>query len=273
MSKLDIPSTGPATESAQGPLAGLTVVITRAGERADGMAGRLSELGAQALVYPTIAQAPPEDPTAFLAALQRLVDGAYDWLILTSLTAVEMVARSLPESGRIPEACRVAAVGPSTAIACRELLGRQTAVVPEKFVAEKLAAALGDMAGQRVLLPNADIARPALEDLLRAAGAVVERVVAYRTVPAPDSGIDMPALLAAGKIDAITFTSGSTARYFVQKIGPTGAESLGRVIIACIGPATADVCRAIGLTPTLVAEVFTEEGLVDALVDHVSARG
>jgi uroporphyrinogen-III synthase len=232
------------------------------------MALRLRELGAEPIVYPTIAYAPPDDVAALDAALARLSAGAYDWLILTSAQAV----RALAEHSTLNiqhSPLSIAAVGPATAAACAELLGLRPATVPEQFIAEELAAALGDLAGRRVLLPNADIARPTLEDRLCAAGALVERVVAYRTVPAPAGGLDMAAMLAAGQIGAITFTSGSTARAFAQKVGPEGLELARKTVIACIGPSTAAACRAVGLAPHVVAEVSTEEGLVEALIAHM----
>jgi uroporphyrinogen-III synthase len=148
----------------------------------------------------------------------------------------------------------------------------QPAAVPEQFIAEGLAATLGDLTGKHVLLPKADIGRPTLEDLLRAAGAQVDRVVAYRNVPSPDNGMDMAGMLAAGQISAVTFTSGSTARAFVQKVGPEAQELLRRTVVACIGPAADVACRSIGLVPQVVAEVFTEEGLVDALIAYMEVR-
>jgi uroporphyrinogen-III synthase len=167
---------------------------------------------------------------------------------------------------------QLAAVGPATAVACGELLGVSPATVPEQFIAEELAATLGDLLDKRVLLPNADIARPTLEERLRASGALVDRVVVYRTVPAPDNGVDMAGMLAAGAIGAITFTSGSTARAFVQKVGPQALELSQRAVIACIGPSTAAACRAVGLAPHVVAEVSTEEGLVEALIAYMEVR-
>lgn len=260
------------------PLLGWRVVITRSEDRADGLVERLRALGAEPLIYPTIAFAPPEDTGPFDEALRRLMAGGYDWLILTSVTGVSAVQERLSELGLATgnltsniQHLKLAAVGSSTAAACAELLGMQPAVVPEKFVAESLAAALGDLRGQRVLLPNADIARPKLQELLQQAGAAVDRVIAYRTVPA-SSGIDLPTLLAAGRIDAITFTSGSTVRYFIDRIGPAALEDARRSVIACIGPITADAARAAGLPPTVVASTFNEAGLVTALVDWVTGN-
>lgn len=241
------------------------ILVTRAAERADGLVGRLRELGAEPVVCPLIAHAPPEDEGPLEAALRRLAEGAYAWVVFTSATAVQAVAARLASRTLHPTSFQAAAVGPATAAACVELLGLAPARVPERFLAEDLAAALGDLSGARVLLPNADIARPTLEDRLRAGGALVERVVAYRTVPAPPGDLDLPALLRAGAIDAILLTSGSTARALVQRLGPEGLAAARAPIIACIGPSTAAACREAGLTPTVVAEVSTEIGLVAAL--------
>lgn len=256
------------------PLAGRRVLVTRAAGRAGGLAERLRALGAEPVIRPTIAHAPPDDPAALAAALGRLEAGVYEWLLLTSATAVAAVARGL--EGRAPRlggrvSLRVGAVGPATAEACRDLLGVDPAAVPERFVGEELARAIGDPMGRRILLPNADIARPALEERLRAAGAVVDRVVAYRTVPAP-GGEGLAAELAAGALDAILFTSGSTATFFAQQVGEAGLAAARRVPIACIGPSTAGACRAAGLEPAVVSDVATEEGLVAALAAYFDRR-
>lgn len=251
------------------PLQGWRVVITRAEEQADTLAERLQALGAEPLLYPTIALVPPDDPQPLSAALQRLVDGAYDWVMLTSVNAVKFVHDYLP-APLTPGCCKVAAVGTTTRTACQELLGVEPAVVPKKFVAESLAEAMGDMRGQKVLMANANIARPALQERLQEAGADIDRVVAYCTVPAT-GGEDVPRLLHEGAIDAITFTSGSTVRYFLDRIGPDARDAARKTVIACIGPIAADAAHKAGLPPTVVASVYTEEGLVQALVDHATA--
>lgn len=257
------------------PLQGLRVLVTRAEGRGGALAERLRALGAEPVVRPTIAYAAPPDPAALDAALGRLEAGVYEWLLLTSVRTVEAVAAALGE--RAPQlanrvSLKVGAVGPATADACRRLLGYEPAAVPESFLGTELAAAMGDAAGRRVLLPNADLARPATEERLREAGAVVDRVIAYSTVPAP-GGEELAALLASGGLDAVLFTSGSTARYFARQVGPAGLEAARTLTVACIGPSTADVCRELGLEPAVVAGVFTEEGLVEALVRHYNPGG
>jgi uroporphyrinogen-III synthase len=165
--------------------------------------------------------------------------------------------------------CKIAAVGPTTTTACHDVLEAEPAIVPKKFVAEALAEALGDMQGQRVLLANADIARPILQEKLQEAGAIVDRVVAYHTVPAT-GGVDMPRLLREDGVDAITFTSGSTARYFVDRIGQEVLPQAQQKVIACIGPIAAKGAQDVGLEPTIVADTYTEDGLVQALVAYAA---
>ena len=259
------------------PLAGWRVVITRSEGQRDGLAQRLRALGAEPIFFPTIAFAPPEDTAALDNALLRLRLGLFDWIALTSANAARFMLKRWVDSGLtlvdgkpLLPSLHVATVGPATAAACHELLGLTPTLVPETFVAEALAGALGDLTGQRVLLLNADLARPTLERLLREHGALVERVVAYHTVPA-DGGVDLVPLLTAGHVTALTFTSGSAARFFVQRIGADAVADARRAIIACIGPVSAEECRALGLPPTVTATTSTEEGLVDALVEYAKS--
>jgi uroporphyrinogen-III synthase len=256
------------------PLQGWRIVITRAEEQADSLAHRLRNLGAEPIAYPTIMIVPPENVAILDEAIQRVKGGGYDWVVLTSVNTVQIVKTRLevvdPQNPTLKGAsCNIAAVGPTTTAACREILGVEPSVVPKKFVAEALAEALGNMQGQRVLLANADIARPILQEKLQEAGAWVDRVIAYHTVSA-SGGVDMPQLLREDGVDAITFTSGSTARYFVDRIGQEMLPLAQQKVIACIGPIAAKGAQDVGLEPTIVADSYTEEGLVQALVAYAT---
>lgn len=269
-------ATQPISEHSTTALQGWRIVITRSEEQADSLAEKLRLLGAEPIAYPTITFAPPEDIQLLDDSLQRLLAGEYHWLMLTSVNTIKAVQARLSHlqgQHTFPSPCpfRVAAVGPTTTAACRDLLGVQPAVVPKKFVAEALAEAMGDMHGQRVLLTNADIARPVLQEKLQQAGAHVDRIIAYRTVPAT-GGADLPDMLAEGSIDAITFTSGSTAHYFVERIGADALEHARRAVIACIGPIAAKGAEEVGLPPTIVASTYTEDGLIEALVTYAAKK-
>ncbi len=254
------------------PLRDKRVVLTRAEGRNMHLASRLREQGAIPVVYPTIAYAPPDDFGALNVALHRLMAGAFDWLVLTSATAVTTLKVWLDGHGRHKwPSVRIAAVGPATAEACVVQLQQTPALVPESYssaaLVETLRETYGDLSRQRVLVLNANLAQPTLQTQLEHAGAQVERVVAYRTVAAgsaDDSG-DVPALLAANQIDAITFTSGSTVKFFLERIGPELHDGARQVLSVCIGPTTAEAARTAGFVQVVMAEAATEAALMTAL--------
>ncbi len=233
------------------------VLITRAVEQAEELAERVRALGMEPVLYPTIRIAPPEDVAALDAALIRLGAGEYDWLVLTSVNGVRFVWERLGAIGvgGIPEGVRVAVIGPATAQALLQR-GVRPALVPDEYVAEGLARALGDVRGQRFLLARADRARPTLREMLEAQGARVDEVVAYRTVIAPPA-VPPP------EVDIITFTSPSTVQGFVAAWGDRPLPEHVRVV--CIGPITARAAHSAGLPVNAVAEEYTINGLVLAL--------
>jgi uroporphyrinogen III methyltransferase/synthase len=107
---------------------------------------------------------------------------------------------------------------------------------------------------------------------LRAAGAAVDEIVAYRTVPAStEDGDAVRQMLAAGEIDVLTFTSSSTVRNFLAALEPL-PDLPERTIVACIGPITAQTAEASGLPVDVSASEYTIEGLLEALVAYVAGR-
>jgi uroporphyrinogen-III synthase len=94
-----------------------------------------------------------------------------------------------------------------------------------------------NLAGQRILLPRAAVARDLVPVELARRGAVVDVVEAYRTV-APAGAFDL-----SEKPDWITFTSSSTVRNFVAM---AGAEAIAGVKVASIGPVTSATAREFG---------------------------
>ncbi len=258
------------------PLVGKRIAITRPPEQAAALAERLEALGARTVPLATIAIAPIEDPTALDAAIARLA--SYDWLVFTSVNGVAAFAGRLAASGRDWDArglARVAAIGPATARALEEH-GVRVDLTPDEYVAEGILERLGNVAGQRLLLARADIARRALADGLRLRGAEVDEIAAYRTVIQPaDPEMIRRALLDDERVDAITFTSSSTVRGLIAGLAALGLEprsTLRGVALAAIGPITAATLRENGLEPAFIAEEYTISGLTDALVAHFTAR-
>ncbi len=253
------------------PLFGRRVVVTRPREQAGELARTLEDAGAEVVSFPTIALAPPADP----APLDRAAAAAagYDWIVFTSANGVRAFFARFAAQGRdVRELARarLAAIGPETAAELDRRMLRP-AVVPREYRAEGLLDALAgeDLRGRRILLPRAAGARPVLPDTLAARGATVDEVIAYRAVPPPDADVPgLRAALAAGSIDALTFTSSSTVRHFVELVGQGRVAALERVVVACIGPVTAETARDAGLQVHVCPRDYTAAALAAALVDH-----
>ena len=253
---------------------GRRIVVTRARGQAAPLVDRLAELGAEAIDAPAIRIVDPPDPKAVEQALLRLRE--YDLVIFTSQNAVHRVLEGLSAIGLEPTALRngkVAAIGARTAEALRSH-GVEVDFVPEDFRAEGVLDSLADhpLVGRRVLLPRALVARNELPDGLRERGAVVDVVPVYQTVSDEEGLLVARQALVLG-VDAVTFTSSSTVRNFLTGIGAddlAAHELLDGVCLASIGPVTSDTLRDFGFTPTVEAEPYLVEALVEALVRHFS---
>jgi uroporphyrinogen-III synthase len=255
------------------PLSGKRVVVTQAAHQAPELMTLLENCGAQPLSYPCIAIEPPADTKELDAAIRRLADGEYDWLVLTSANTVQVLAERLGVLGITPPALshtRLAAVGAATSEAAAKAFGREADLVPPEHVAEGLAEALLSAVrhGERLLVPQADLARPVLVQSLRAGGLHVTPVIAYRTTIG-SGGVELPALMPHG-VNAITLTSSSTARNLLTRFQNEGGKrrQLEGSVIACIGPVTAETLSSLGLPPHIVAAQQSLEGLVEALITY-----
>jgi uroporphyrinogen-III synthase len=235
---------------AEQPLEGRRIVVTR--PEAKPLADELERLGADVTIVPLVEIRPAEDRAALEDAVRDMA--GYDWIVLTSVNGVSAVADGLAGL----TGARVAAIGPVTAEAVRSF-GIEPAFVAAR-ASDDIAGGLGELEGARVLLPQADIADPALAEELRGRGARVDVVVAYRTVlvEPPMWGI-LPLRIA----DAVVLASGSACRSLAAAGGAGGAA-----LLVCIGPKTAKVAREVGLHVGLVADETTSDGIIRALVAH-----
>jgi len=255
--------------TAVGSLKGRRIVVTRAREQAGDLVRALQEHGAEAVIAPVIRIQPLDNLGALRAALTGL--SAYRWVVFTSQNAVQIVFDRLVAWGLTPRvfsSTSVAAIGTATADALT-VRGVVPALVPAEFVAEALADALvqrsgGTLSGASVLIPSAEDAREALSTGLRQHGAKVENIAVYRTVPVQTDLSGLAKDISCGRIDAVTFTSSSTVRSFVDLVGRPAATS-GRFVTATIGPVTADTARELGLREIIEAEPHTVPGLVESL--------
>jgi uroporphyrinogen III methyltransferase/synthase len=260
---------------ADAPLAGRTIVVTRPADQARRFIDLLEAAGARVLAAPTIAIEPPPS----WEPLDRALDDApsFAWVIFTSVNGVAMVDRRL-RTRRLDwttlRRSRVAAIGPATAEALREHEVRVD-VVPGEYRAEGLVERLrGEIrAGDRVLLPRAAQTRDVLVTELRGMGADVAEVPAYVTRRVEANTRRLRGALASGSVDAVTFTSSSTARNFAELFSDEQRRSwFVGVTVASIGPITAATASEYGLQTSVMPREYTIPALARAITEHFASR-
>jgi len=244
------------------PLQDRRILVTRRSEQTRSLVDALSALGATVVEVPLIAQEPPEDGGPLDRALGRLA--SYEWLAFTSANAVDAVADRLDQlGGKLPARLRLASVGPATAHAIAErFTGRGVDLQPvSRYRAEGLVEAFRalDLAGQHVLLPVSDRARDTLAAGLRAQGARVETVIAYRTVTPGDASDRLQGVLAE-PLDLVILASPSAVDGLTGILG----ERARGLAVAVIGPVTEQAARDAGLDVRIVASPATAQGLTTA---------
>lgn len=250
------------------PLAGRRIVVTRAQRQSGGLRARLEQQGAEVLLLSTIEIVPPDSYELLDSALR--LPQQFHWLVVTSANAVRVIGERLAALELPIESLthlRCAAVGPSTAEAACEL-GLTVEIVPERYVGEALGGALTNrVRGQRVLLVRAAVARDVMPDALRAAGAAVTVVDAYRTVIPADAVEHAKAIFDAALLpDAVVFTSGSTVTHLLDVLREAGITFPGAVRCVSIGPVTSAALRDAELVVAAEAKTASLDGLVDACV-------
>ncbi len=257
------------------PLFGCRVLVTRAAGQAGALSSGLEAAGADVVEFPTIALQAVLDTSTIDGAVAEMASGRlFDWVIFTSANTVDFFFKRLAALGkdaRVIGAAKIAAVGTATAGALQKA-GLSVDLIPADFRAEGLVEELGRAggAGARILLPRAKEAREILPEALRNLGAEVTVAPLYENIPANPPVEKVKEDLRRGRVDFITFTSGSTVKNFAGLIGADGnlAEVVGRAKIAVIGPVTAEAAVKAGLRVDLEPPESTIPALIKAIAEH-----
>lgn len=242
------------------------IAVTRPADSAEELAALLRDGGADPVILPLTRIVPVAD-AELRAAAERIAD--YDWVVVTSVNAVQALARVRgddAEGTRLTEPRAVAAVGSATADAVRALLGWRVDVVPEEFTGAALVPAMtghGLQPGATVLWPRAEHAREELAHGLEAAGATLHAPVAYSTRPNPENARELARRVEAGEIDVIVFTAPSAI------VSYAAATPRGTAVHAVIGPSTADAARAQGLPVHVQPPEHTIPALVRSVFEYL----
>ncbi len=253
------------------PLFGKRLLVPRPEHQARDTAARIRERSAEPVVFPVIQIVDPPDAGPLESALQTL--SSYDWVLFTSSNGVDRFFAALTRAGRDARAfgtARVGVIGPGTGAALSRY-GVRADVTAREYVGEGLAREIEG--ARRVLVARALVARDALPEALRRAGAEVDVVPVYRTIPAaPERAAELRQLLESGGVDVLLFTSSSTVENVTDLLGPDAPALLGKTTVASIGPVTTSTLLSRNVRIDVTAEVYTVDGLLDAVEAHFAAR-
>lgn len=211
-------------------------------EALDGpLASSLRAHGLEPVPCVVLTEAPPVDPEPLVAAARHLE--RFAWVLVSSVRGVTAVSRARGRSW--PAALQTGAVGEATARALAEAGVTGPVLLGDGDGAEPLWRTLSELRAWRdvpVLVVSTPGGRATLADGLRAAGANVTVVDAYRMEPRPaaDIGRDWT----AGAADAVVLASPRVAQTLADAVG---IEALARCRIVAIGATTAQAVEALGL--------------------------
>lgn len=256
--------------SGRPPLAGQTIVVTRAAEQAESICQSLGQLGAKTISHPVIRILPPQNHVDVDRSIARIDE--FDWVVFVSINAVRFFVERLlylrGSTDKLKE-CKIAAIGRSTANELKRIADVDVDLVPPISNSRTLGASLKSaIAGQKLLIPRANRRTNTLTDILSQAGIEFEEVVIYRSCDVESVDPEVACRMADGTIDWVTITSGAIARSSVRVFG----NELRNAKLASISPATSEVLREFGFEPTVQAMTYDMTGLVAAIEQHVTQK-
>jgi len=264
-------------QSEDQPLAGISVLVTRAREQSTGLVDDLTLKGADVTVIPAVSISQVMKPEDFDSAMARV--GLYENIVFTSVNGVAYTLELLSGKGMGPwDLPPALCVGEKTANAWEEA-GGTVAVVPEQYTADALLEVLGeDLGGRSFLIMRPEVVKTELGKQMSGRGAEVDEIVIYRTVTPEEGKKELHDLLAAGRPDVVFFASPSAIEGVMKMAVPStqypGAsrknQGTGKNILdipaVCIGPTTAKAAEEAGFTEIYFPDEHTAEGMVNELL-------
>jgi uroporphyrinogen III methyltransferase / synthase len=255
------------------PLAGKTVLVTRAATQAGEFTQLLADAGARVLEMPTLEIVPPSSWAGLDESIANLNE--FDWLILTSTNAVDYFYDRLRVAGKDSRALgnlKIAVVGRKTAQSLGHR-GIEPDYIPPAYIADELAVNFPvDPMGVKILFPRVETGgREVLVQQLTDRGATVVEVAAYQSQCPKFADPNLLQTLQRGEIDILTFASSKTVQNFAKLVDSSLADGWQKDIqIASIGPQTSVACRELFQKVDIEATEYTLPGLVRAIVDRFS---
>ena len=236
-----------------GPLAGDRVLLTCSEELLDRARAGVEDAGGRALLLPLIRQ---ELIEGSLPSPEEIA--GYDWVILTSPTAIRLFLTSYRTAGGDYRQLPKIMVCGSSSAAVLAAHGLKPDLIPphasdSQALAESAKAVI--QPGQRILRLRSDAAGTKLTEALSALGAEIKDAVFYRTAADTSIGRCPP-------FEAVFFASSSAVRAYLEL---WGIDSLADKTILTIGRPTRQTLESLGLKGVLTADQSDARGSIAAL--------
>jgi uroporphyrinogen-III synthase len=269
-------------------LKGKTVAITRPAGQAE-EAGKLIEAkGGVAYYIPAIEIKGLSNFSSVKKFITELLKGQVDYVIFMSTNGVKYLfgaAETLKQTGELKEGLAkafVIAVGPRTAQALEEEYHVQVGLVPMKYSSEGLIECFQgrEVSGKKIRIPRTSNATPTLTEKLKEMGADVEEIYVYESGLPVDEKLKNKFFqdLTSGKIDAIVFGSGLSAKNIFKMLSEKASMEKLRNIIndkvttVAIGPTTAEALKEMGVKVDVMPKDYLFEKALAALAKYWSAN-
>jgi uroporphyrinogen III methyltransferase/synthase len=264
------------------PLFGKNTVITRDAQGNAEFAAKIINRGGNPIELTTFKIKSLTQTTCLTTVKNRFIEAIsrlpkYDWIVFTSSNGVIVsfqALQSLGKDARVFCSAKIAAIGSETAAKLGEF-GIKADFVPSTFTSIELGRQLRDsfdLQQKTVLLLRSQLvsgesfgfAQDRLTELLQQAGAKVEDVPVYTTIPQKEDFDWLADKLRKREVHWLTFASPSSAKIFFERIQPELIET-SNAKVASIGPVTSEELKNLGVKVDVEASEHTIDGLLNAI--------
>ena len=269
-------------------LKGKTIAITRPAGQAEEAGKLIQEKAGVPYYIPAIEIKGLTNFAPIKKFIIELIKMQVDYVIFMSTNGVKYLfsaAEELKQTRKLKEGLAetfVIAVGPRTAEALEKDYGIHVSLVPTKYSSEGLIDCFeeGEVSGKKIRIPRTSNATPTLTEKLKEMGADVEEIYVYESGLPVDEKLKEKFYqdLTAGKIDAVVFGSGLSAKNIFKMLSEKAPiETLrsminSKVTTVAIGPTTAEALREMGVKVDVMPEDYLFEKALEALAKHWSTN-